>query len=1119
MRKSTSNFQRINTFLDYAYSLQYKERPVSMKEFLCDDRFFGKLTGNGKMVYPVWMKVLDDISKEDSKYIVVLTGGIGTGKSRATIWGMGYVMHRILCIAGYSTIYDCEKKKWIAIASAYKNGLNYTLAVDEEGNVGAHKVDHVISSGRKSVYEISIKSSEGRFKKIRTSLDHKFWTKKGWVPLKDISVGDEVLIYGDNLLLTKEEKFKIHSESTKKVWATRTKEERYRICKNGLDKLNSPEILAKSLKNRGSEKSRKKLSNSRKRFFASLFSEERKEITKHLHEDTVREKARAGLIKYWHNISLEEKDKRVSNWLDSMDWSKWREAMRLKVWDDKKRNERLGQSIRKYMLSLSKEELKRRIDFLHTPEAIVRGVLKRKEWWNSLTQNEKNLIVQKQLETKKKNGDFNSRAYWGYGKRTEAIDGHICDSKYEASIDDWLTNHSIEHDIHVIIKNGGLVKSIDFLSHGWYIEADGLSRPDSFFENKLRGLPYVVVRPEDDLNEKLGFLVKNTNSNFSKTLFGEVVSIEPKGEKLTYDIVMADGSPKNFICGGIVVHNCLKDPWSFFKKAGGGKMAIVFFNLTKSLGASRGYNLLQSHLLESSWFKERGTVIGSGLTPRIEFPIFEFKLASPYSKGFGTVGSDVILADMDEVDDSSESEKQRLRVLKAYDATVRRFINRFVYDEESIGKFFLVASKQEQMSFLNTFIVEMKSAPCIYIVDIPIWEAKPKTDYSGKKFPVMLGDLYVPSKVLGYREENEIFYHQEEIEKVQAEGYKILWVPVEYFEDFHRDIVGALRDIAGVSVSYMRKSKLFPSEKLLVDCYDSTKKDPITRLTVEVGLESDVDLINYFNLDAIRIPRNVPRYMHVDIAFSGDGDALGLAMSCVKGWKTENIELEDGTFTTTKLSIVETDFVLRLRAPAGDKIPLNKVRKLIIDLKKKYHFNIVLCTFDHRSMSEDSIQILENAGVNCGYFSVDKDPNMYRGFRDLVKEDRWITHRNEFLNFELVNLEDDLEKNKIDHPDKVVDIEIRDGETREIVLMGSKDMADAVCGSVNNALKNSMVPPDIEFMKNAISKSMTVVNKTDHPAKEFTESFFNAKSPEVEAEKIDKTDIQSFKDIFKKTQM
>lgn len=575
---------------------------------------------------------------------------------------------------------------------------------------------------------------------------------------------------------------------------------------------------------------------------------------------------------------------------------------------------------------------------------------------------------------------------------------------------------------------------------------------------------------------------------------------------------------------------CLRDPWTYFGKTAAGKMAVVFFNLTQSLGGSRGFGLLQSYLLQSPWFKERGRVCGSGQNPKIEFPIFEYVSGSPYSKGFGVQGHDIIAALMDEVDAPGESDKQRVRVLKAFEAGYRRFENRFVTSSHvddkrlTLGKFFLVASKQETLSFLNTFVAKMKGSPNVYIVDIPVWEAK-EDEHCGIKFPVMLGNIYVPSKVLVQGDRKSFEVDKEAVDLAIKNGFEILQVPVEYLDACQRDIVGALRDYAGVSITGLRKSKLFPSEALIVDCYDSDKIDPVSMLTIETGLHDDVNFAEYLDFSVIRVPLNVPRFIHVDIAYSnksGHGDALGIGMSCISGWTDRTVEdLEDGgLMKVEKCPIVETDFGMRIMARPGDKIPLNKVRKFIIDLKRVYHFNVRLVTYDLGLLSEDSKQILERAGIDCPDkgLSLDKSPQIYRGFRELVHDKRWCCHRNEYLHFELVNLEDDPDKNKVDHPDEIVDIEIlENGDSRDIVVRGSKDMADGVVGSVENALRSSIAPPSAEF----IAASKKIVEHLKAPGT--VGSLLDIKNravPKVDKKEVPKSKKVSvqFKNLFNQSQ-
>lgn len=584
------------------------------------------------------------------------------------------------------------------------------------------------------------------------------------------------------------------------------------------------------------------------------------------------------------------------------------------------------------------------------------------------------------------------------------------------------------------------------------------------------------------------------------------------------------------ICYGMYRILCLKNPWEYFGKIAGGKIAIVFFNLTKTISQGKGFNLLQSYLLSSPWFVDRGIPGGSKKNPRLDFPIFEYISGSPYAKGFGFVGQDVLFAIMDEVDSETESEKQKIRVLQAYETTIARFESRFVRigensdKGETLGRFFLCASKQEKMSFLNTFIVKMKNSPIINIVDAPLWDVRVDLNFSGVKFPIMLGDLYSPSKILGRLRDPADISKGFEVDEhamrlAQSQGFEITYVPIELLERFQKDMVGNLRRLAGISVNELRKSKLFPSERLLIDCYDPLKKDPVSMLTIECGLNDDLDLTRYIDFDLIRIPRHRPRYIHVDIAYAGGGDALGIGMSCISGWADRTVEdlLEGGEIRIEKLPIVETDFGMRVKARSNDKIPLTKIRKFIVDLKIRYGFNIKLVTYDYDALSEESKQILARLGMNVASQSLDKSPQKYRSFRNLCGERRWCCHRNDYLHFELANLEDDSDKNKVDHPEEVIQVEILgDGSQEERVYKGSKDMSDGVVGSVMSALEDSGAPAPREFIdlvKEIISKpqaTRTISNLVQ----------IDRARPDKPKEKDTSLDANftKFKDIWKKSQ-
>ena len=90
--------RKAQTFLEHLYSIDYKERPVSINYFLNNPTFLGGSTEKGKVVYPVWRETLTELMCEDSKYLAIFTGAIGTGKTRAAVYGIAYIMYRLLCL-------------------------------------------------------------------------------------------------------------------------------------------------------------------------------------------------------------------------------------------------------------------------------------------------------------------------------------------------------------------------------------------------------------------------------------------------------------------------------------------------------------------------------------------------------------------------------------------------------------------------------------------------------------------------------------------------------------------------------------------------------------------------------------------------------------------------------------------------------------------------------------------------------------------------------------------------------------------------------------------------------------------------------------------------------------
>lgn len=544
----------------------------------------------------------------------------------------------------------------------------------------------------------------------------------------------------------------------------------------------------------------------------------------------------------------------------------------------------------------------------------------------------------------------------------------------------------------------------------------------------------------------------------------------------------------------------LKNPFAYFSLTKSSKMAIIFFNLNKSLGGSRGYSKFQATLVDSPWFRNKASYISeTKVGEAFEFPKIEFLLASPNSRGFGIIGADVVSGILDEVDDEEAPLSQKRKVLSVFNAAEIRFKTSFCQDGFSLGKLFVVSSKTDELSFMDSFIAERKKFPEVLIFDIPMWEAQPQSKYCGETFPVAVGDAFNPPKVL---EEGQ----QEEYIK---KGYNILDVPVEYKTSFLTNLVRSLQQIAGVTTAGIRKSRLFASKQDILNCEDKTKENPVKVEEIITGLKDSLEFVKYFDLSKIRLGKDVPRFIHYDISYSGDGDACSLAMSAIKEWTLVDIQNEDGSYRKDAVPIVETDFVVRIKAHPGDRIPFWKVRKMVLDIRAA-GFRIALFTADLDNMSEDTKQLLTQAGIPTDKLSLDRTIQPYFSFRDLVQEGRWICHNVPLLFTELDFLEHDKIENKVDHPDKFIYKELG---KEDQVLKGSKDMADAVAGSVFSAIRASKKPINFDLLSKILDKTGS---KSTEPDEDMTKLLRPSQGSPIIGTQQPGGAIDRINDIFKR---
>lgn len=267
--------------------------------------------------------------------------------------------------------------------------------------------------------------------------------------------------------------------------------------------------------------------------------------------------------------------------------------------------------------------------------------------------------------------------------------------------------------------------------------------------------------------------------------------------------------------------------------------------------------------------------------------------------------------------------------------------------------------------------------------------------------------------------------------------------PTKKIDDFTRDFFDNLID------SLSRFACMPP------DAIDGLFKD---RQKVEDAFvkENGVDEEGRFRNDFV--PDDTKTYfVHVDLAKKHDHCAVSLAH--VDKWVTRVIAGKE----TNPAPQVIVDAV-RWWTPTKDKnVDFTEVRDYIVSLRQR-GFNIRLVTFD-RWRSDDMIDYLRSVGMRSEVLSVAN--SHYTDLVMVVQEGRIIGPDIPLLREELLKLRI-MPNGKVDHP-----------------RTGSKDLADATCGAVYNAIAHT--PRN----QNEVIEIQTAATLNARPVLENTDSEFD----------------------------
>jgi hypothetical protein len=455
--------------------------------------------------------------------------------------------------------------------------------------------------------------------------------------------------------------------------------------------------------------------------------------------------------------------------------------------------------------------------------------------------------------------------------------------------------------------------------------------------------------------------------------------------------------------------SCMRNPHRLYGLDPSSEILFIFQSINKTLAKGVDYQRFRDMIQGSPYFRQHFP-FNKGLESKLVFPN-RIEVMPVAGTETAAIGQNVIGGLIDELNYMAVVEKSKAAVdkgaydqaIQVYNSIARRRKSRFQAAGKLPGILCLVSSKKYPGQFTDQKMDEAKKDPTIYVYDKRVWDIKPTSFGSKGWFHVFAGDMTRKPRII---EPNENVPDQDRA--------SIVSVPTEFRLDFEKDIINALREIAGVSTLarhpfFMETDKVSRAFKRYPSIFSQSPVDFVeTRLTLVKGAFFKPEL---------------PRFAHGDLAITGD--SAGLAIGCVYDFMNVG-----GIGQVAWMPKIHMDGVLEIRAPKNAEILFFKVREVITTLRKM-GLNIRWVTFD-QFQSTDSQQILRQQGLITGHQSIDNVPCMpYEFCKAAMYDGRLRVPEDQHLLKEILQLEKDAKTGKIDHPP-----------------VGSKDCADGLAGVV-----------------------------------------------------------------------
>ena len=440
---------------------------------------------------------------------------------------------------------------------------------------------------------------------------------------------------------------------------------------------------------------------------------------------------------------------------------------------------------------------------------------------------------------------------------------------------------------------------------------------------------------------------------------------------------------------------CLKDPAAYFGKPPGDAIDIINIAINAQQAKNVFFKGFKNKIDKSPWFAGRY----DSKVDNVEFDK-AITVYSGHSERESHEGLNLMLAVLDEISGFSSESASGNENAKTGDAIYKAFRGSVDSRFPDYGKVVLLSFPRYKGDFISKRYEDVI--------------AEKETEFKKHTFilnPVLPEDD--PGNTF------EIEWEEDDIISYKIPGVYALKRPT--WE------VNPTRSIEDFKIAFYTD----PSDAMMrFACMPSTSSDAFfkSKDKIEKSLSIRNPLDTYRRIDpSFKPDPDTTYYIHADLAQKHDKCAV--AVSHVEKW----VEVQTFNEYTQVVPFVVVDMIAWWEPKKEGPVDLSEVKNWIINLRRE-GFNLGLVSFD-RWQSFDIQRDLKSVGINTETLSVAK--KHYEDLAMLFYEERVVAPHIDLLLEELLELRI-MSNNRVDHPRKK-----------------SKDLADAMCGSVYNAISHS----------------------------------------------------------------